>query len=157
MIVVGLDPGTTDSAYVIWDGIRVIAHHTGPNDLILSQLVDLSKKGLAGMGRVHVLVLEQVVSFGMPVGKEVLETVFWSGRFAQGWTGKWDRISRKAIKIHLCESARANDANIRQALLDRIGVVGTKREPGPLFGIKGHEFAALAVAVTWFDQHGTEQ
>jgi len=42
---------------------------------------------------------------------------------------------------------RAKDANIRQALLDLIGPQGTKKTPGPTYGIKSHTWAALAVAV----------
>jgi hypothetical protein len=42
---------------------------------------------------------------------------------------------------------RAKDANIRQALIDRFGAVGTKKMPGPLFGVSSHYWAALAVAV----------
>jgi hypothetical protein len=33
-------------------------------------------------------------------------------------------------------------------LIDKLGVVGTKKNPGPLFGMKSHAWAALGVAVT---------
>ena len=47
---------------------------------------------------------------------------------------------------------RAKDSNIRQALLDLYGgdkrkAIGIKAEPGPLYGIKSHMWAALGVAV----------
>jgi hypothetical protein len=42
---------------------------------------------------------------------------------------------------------RAKDPNVRQALLDKIGPVGTKKNPGPLYGVSGHGWSALAVAV----------
>jgi hypothetical protein len=29
---------------------------------------------------------------------------------------------------------------------------GTKKAPDPLIGLKSHEWAALALAVTWWDQ-----
>jgi hypothetical protein len=62
-------------------------------------------------------------------------------------------VYRKDVKLYLCGSLRATDANIRAALLDRFGpgreiAVGTKRAPGPLYGIKGDEWSALAVALT---------
>jgi hypothetical protein len=92
------------------------------------------------------------------VGREVFETVFWTGRFFEAATRRGaavSRLPRKTIKIHLCGSARAQDSNIRVALCDRFGgserAKGTKKAPGPLFGIKSHEWAALALAVTWSD------
>jgi hypothetical protein len=56
-------------------------------------------------------------------------------------------IYRKDIKLFLCGTMRAKDANIRQALIDKIGPQGTKAQPGPTYGIKSHSWAALAVAV----------
>jgi hypothetical protein len=62
--------------------------------------------------------------------------------------------------LQLCGSSRANDATIRQALLDRYGpgrekAVGTKANPGPLYGIKADLWQALALAVTYSDQMAT--
>ena len=152
MIVIGLDPGTEQSALVTYDGTSILAHDTLVNKSVLECL-----------GAIHdrwhtvILAIEQIESMGMPVGKETFETVFWSGRFAQAWAPRlWDRVTRRQVKQHLCFSIRATDANIRQALYDRFGpgktkAVGTKKAPGPLYGLKGHEFAALAVAVTYYD------
>ena len=55
------------------------------------------------------------------------------------------------IKVHLCESARAKDGNVRQALIDRIGAQGTKKKPGPTYGVSKDVWAALAVAVCAHD------
>jgi len=96
----------------------------------------------------------------MAVGAEVFETVFWSGRFAQAWSRRFERMPRREIKQHLCHSARATDANIRQALIDRFGgtekAIGKKKTPGPLYLLKGHLWAAFAVAITWWDLHANE-
>ncbi len=100
------------------------------------------------------LVIEQIAAMGMAVGAEVFETCFWSGRFAQAWRGPCERLKRHEIKMHLCGNMRAKDANIRVALMDRFGgsqSVGKKKTPGPLYGIAGDQWSALAVAVTWYD------
>jgi hypothetical protein len=98
----------------------------------------------------EIFAIEMVASYGMPVGREVFETVRWIGRFQQAWrdpeTVRF--VYRKDVKLHLCGSARAKDANIRQALIDKLGPVGTKAVPGPLYGVKSHIWSALAVAVT---------
>lgn len=145
--VFGLDPGPTQSALVVFDGVRIL-HHVKTTNEDLLMVLTLLRDDYADA----VLVIEQIAAMGMAVGAEVFETCFWSGRFAERWCQSWTRLKRHEIKMHLCGNMWAKDANIRQALLDRFGVVGTKRHPGPLYGIAGDEWSALAVAVTWFDQ-----
>jgi hypothetical protein len=83
----------------------------------------------------------------MAVGQEVFRTVFQIGRMQQQ-LGPVRLIPRRDVKLTLCGSARAKDTNIRQALIDAIGEVGTKKNPGPLYGVAGHYWAALGVAYT---------
>ena len=64
-----------------------------------------------------------------------------------------ERIKRLEVKLWLCHDSKAKDANIRQALIDRFGPVGTKNNPAPMFGMAGDMWAALAVAVTWWDKN----
>lgn len=148
MIVIGVDPGTTQSAYVRFNGASVLAHGILGNDDFLVALRESA--------RTDVMALEAMESsYGMAVGKEVLRTVFDSGRFTEAFfPGRVELLFRRVIKLHLCHTARSTDANIRQALLDRFGPQGVKAQPGLLYGLRGHEFAALAAAVTFYDQHG---
>lgn len=146
MTIIGLDPGTEQSAFVMWDGERVTQHDTVDNGHFLWML----SRAWSVAQLDAVLVIEKIESMGMAVGVTTFETVFVSGRFAEAWSPRrWERLTRRAVKLHLCGSMRAKDANVRQALIDKIGPVGTKKQPGPLYGVKGHEFAALAVAVTY--------
>jgi hypothetical protein len=94
-----------------------------------------------------------VASYGMPVGREVFETCVWIGRFQQSWRypEAVKLVYRRDVKLHLCGNSRAKDANIRQALIDKLGPVGTKSAPGPLYGVKSHAWAAVAVAVTAYE------
>ena len=57
-------------------------------------------------------------------------------------------LSRQRIKAVLCNgNVKANDAGVRQALIDRLGPPGSKKAPGPTYGVTSHAWAALAVAV----------
>jgi len=157
MRIYAVDPGYTRSAFVVFDGQDIITHQTVANEELLHEIADRTRTSQ------HILVVEQIASFGMPVGAEVFETCVWSGRFIQAWTGyrppfmPWARLKRHEVKTALCGNQRAKDAHIRQSLLDRFGpgkekAVGTKKAPGPLYGIVADEWAALAIAVTWWDR-----
>lgn len=155
--VIGLDPGPEKSAIVVWNGIDVQATRLLPNQDILDLLYGWRGGCERGLTKAT-LVIEKIESFGMAVGAETFETVFWSGRFAEAYgMHNTHRLGRKAIKVHLCGSARATDSNIRYALMDRFGgkdkAIGKKASPGVLFGITSHLWSALAVAITWRDMN----
>jgi len=162
MVIYGLDPGPEQSAIVVYHAPRegpalVFKHQTLYNLELLAWLQHHAVEDA-------LLVIEQIENMGMVVGASVFETVFWSGRFASRWEdanggARWERLSRRKIKLALCGSMQAKDPNIRHALLDRWGssrerAIGTKKVPGPLYGVVGHEWAALAVAVAWADLNG---
>lgn len=101
-----------------------------------------------------ITVIEMVASYGMPVGKEVFDTCVWIGRFTQqaDEIGKeYKYIYRKDEKMNICNSMKAKDSNIRQALIDRFGEVGTKKNPGWFYGFKTDIWQAYAVGVTYLD------
>lgn len=155
LTVMAIDPGYEQSAWVLFDGRRVVDHGIEPNEDLLQRLTS----GTWRLETIQATVIEGIESFGMAVGREVFETVFWTGRFFERGRHKAlrvERMFRKTVKVHLCQSSRAQDSNIRVALIDRFGgsdrAVGKKAAPGPLYGIKSHEWAALAIAVTWWDQ-----
>lgn len=144
-----IDPGTDKSAIVMVTRQRIYGY--------LYDNADLLERIKAGNPEGH-LVIEQIESFGMPVGAETFETVFWSGRFAEAWERQgfkhsWSRLGRKAVKLALCGTTRAKDPHIRQALIDRYGGPTCIKKGGALAGIKSHLWAALAVAVAYQEQH----
>jgi len=155
MRVLAIDPGTEQSGYVVYEDGIVREAQIATNEVMLS-VVELWR--CAGD---TTLAVEWVESYGMPVGREVFETVLWVGRFVERWGGNFERIPRRAVKLALCGSPRAKDTNVRQALIDRFGgsrgaAIGTKKNQGPLYGITSHMMSALAVAVTLEQQKGIE-
>jgi hypothetical protein len=144
-MILAIDPGTVQSGWCVYDGAekRVRLSGVEPNPKMLEWLREwppVAEDSLA---------IEMVASYGMPVGKEVFETVRWIGRFQQAWRDPEAvrLIYRQEVKLHLCGSPRAKDPNVWQALKDRLGEPGTKKNPGPLYGVQSHARAALAVAV----------
>lgn len=161
MILLAIDPGYEQSAYLLFNGQAVGESAIEPNAQLLARLLS----GSWWPGQIGAVAIESLESFGMPVGRETFETVFLTGRIyerARARTPRVDRLTRREVKVHLCHSARATDASIRIALIDRFGgtaqAVGVKAAPGPLYRVKSHLWAALAVAVTWWDrEHETAE
>lgn len=153
-MILACDPGTTESAYVLYEpfgGVQSFAKV--PN---VEMLVFL-RHYHASSAPSDVLVVEQIANMGMPVGEEVMQTVFWSGRFVEAWDRRgyrWDRIKRVPVKVHLCGTAKAKDANVRQALIDRFGGPACIKKGGDLYKMSGDCWAALAVAVAYSDIAG---
>ena len=153
MRLLAIDPGDVESAALIYDTENGAPHWWAklPNLDLACQI----HHGPAG--RCERLAVEMIASYGMPVGKTVFETCVWIGRFIERWESDtarpWQKVYRIDAKMHLCGSARAKDANVRQALIDRYGpgkerAIGKKATPGPLYGLSGDGWAALAVAIT---------
>ena len=143
-LILAIDPGTTHSGLVILKDGRVTSAQISTNAEILEELAIHSTTPVA---------IEMIASYGMAVGKEVFETCVWIGRMEQvAGPERVRRIFRKDVKMHLCGTTKAKDTNIRQALIDLYGgkaeAIGTVKKQGPLYGVKSHAWAALAVAVT---------
>jgi hypothetical protein len=145
MKILAIDPGPIESAFVIWDGSTILDKGKVPSERILP-LLGIHERDC------HI-VCEMIACYGMAVGAEVFETCVWIGRFLEKVQGNMERIKRLECKMHLCHSARANDSNVRQALIDRLGAPGTKKDPGITYGVTKDIWAALAVAVTAYDKH----
>lgn len=151
MKFLAIDPGPTESAWVEYEAVsaKIIDHGKRDNMYVLQVVLRPNPE--------YDLVIEKIASYGMPVGEEVFETVYWSGQFAHAYGGA-HRITRLQIKLALCHDSRAKDANVRQALIDKWGgkakAIGTKKAPGPLYGFAGDEWSALAVAVAWYRKIG---
>lgn len=159
MIVLAIDPGPTVSAAVLYDSKepRVVGYKHGANAELREWI---RTTGPAAGYRRCTLAVEMIASYGMPVGAEVFETCVEIGRYIQQWTQLADtaikRVYRREVKLHLCNSVRATDANVRRALLDRFGpgrekAIGTKANPGPLYGLSKDLWAALGVALVVCD------
>lgn len=149
--IVAIDPGTRESAWAMMIGRHVQCAGKEPNEEVLQSIIDGRLTGSE-------LIIEQVASYGMPVGAEVFATVHWSGRFDQAWRdaqgqhAKVRLITRNEVKMALCyRTSKVNDGVIRQRLIDLYGgndvAVGKKKTPGPLYGIVGDQWAAVALGL----------
>lgn len=148
--ILAIDPGPQESAVVLYDEDSRLPVEACMLDNYAARHVILSS------GAEHIAI-EMIQSFGMAVGQSVFETCLEIGRMVEVARRKHvSLVYRKEVKIHLCGSMRAKDANIRQAIIDRYPAegggktpqIGIKSKPGPLYGITSHMWQALGVAIT---------
>jgi len=154
MRLLAIDPGNEQSAAVMYDTeTRLPMWWTKDHNEYVRGMLDGTDA--------DALAVEHIASYGMAVGATVFETCVAIGRFVERWLTPLHglvrpepiRVYRADCKLHLCHSRRAKDGNIRQALIDRYGpskqqAIGLKASPGPLYGMSGDCWSALAVAVT---------
>lgn len=155
MNILGIDPGETESGIVrMWEHGKVEGEILSNGEVLGAIPRHLSAS--------WVVACEQMLPRGMPFSEQAMATLEWSGRFHQvAFTAglAFDYVSRDSVKIHICGVKNAKDPNVRRALLDmfpRTGggkepAVGIKKQPGPLYGMSKHMWAALGVAITWRD------
>lgn len=151
MTILAIDPGNTESAYCFIDTETLEPGQFGKMDnnsvLSIVQMYSYSK-----------LVIERVSSYGMAVGRDVFETCEWVGRFTQAALPLVaDYVYRRDEKLHICGNSRANDANIRRALIDRFATHdlkngrGTKNRPDWFYGFRADVWQAYAVGITYIE------
>jgi hypothetical protein len=123
MIILAIDPGNEESGYVVWDGNTILDKGKVENTMLLEQIQ-------RGMTFVDGAVIEMVASYGMAVGQTVFNTCVWIGRFQQSIINrgiKPELVFRKDVKLFWCGQTRAKDSNISQAIRDRFGEKGSKK------------------------------
>lgn len=109
------------------------------------------------------VVIEMIGHYGtgMPAGRSIFDTCVWIGRFMQFFNERGieaELMMRTEVKMHLCSHPRANDATIKQALIDRFAPnernygKGTKKTPGFFYGFAADMWAAYGLGVTYLDK-----
>ena len=151
MKIIAIDPGNIESAYCVIDSktYKPLEFDKIKNETLEAGFWNQNQY------KIDKLVIEMIASYGMAVGKEVFDTCVWIGRFielASLQAIEVEYIYRKDEKMNLCHSMKAKDSNIRQALIDRFGQVGTKKNPGWFYGFKKDIWSAYAVGVTYLDK-----
>ena len=156
MRVLAVDPGSTESALALIDErYRPLEFGKRPNTELLELLPELA----AGA---HVAIeLIGHYGTGMPAGRTVFDTCIWTGRFIQALAPEpVELVLRPTVKAHVCGTAKASDANVGQALVDRFAHgagnhgKGTKARPGFFHGFRADVWQAYALAVQYLDTHG---
>ena len=149
--ILAIDPGPNTSAYVLAESesasypalsFRILLSEILRTEQLLQDLPKLSRSRSQ-------CVIEGLSPYGQVIGQDLLDTAIVIGRLIERADAEdVALLLRRDVKLHLCGSARATDAHVRASLIARLGSPGTRKKPGPTYGIRSHCWAALALALT---------
>lgn len=154
MKILGVDPGTTKTAWIIFETekFKILDFGINENLVVVESIISPSAK-------IDVMAIELIKSYGNVMGDSVIETCIWTGRFIQACPFPWVTIPRKTVVTELCHNPRAKDSNVRQAIIDLYrelyaipnpkDVIGKKSSPGPLYGVTADVWSALAIVICY--------
>jgi hypothetical protein len=152
MTILAIDPGTTESGYVLWNPTeqKPIEFGKWGNDDLL--------KIINSVADPYILAIEKPANMGNYFGDSLIDTCIWIGRIIESSRAVNPiLVKRHEVKMHLCHRMKGvNDSVIRAAIIDRFGgkdkAVGVKTNPGVFYGMKADVWQALAVALVVQDR-----
>ncbi len=145
MRILGIDPGPRTSGIVeveidCYKLLVRMADKAMENDEVLELARHTS----------CLVAIEAIECLYAHVGKETVRTIRFVGNLEEA-AQKSVTFSPSDVKKIVCLTGSAKDPAVRQALIDRFGSPGTKKEPGQTHGVTSHAWRALAVAVAAHD------
>jgi hypothetical protein len=157
--ILALDVGTDSSGYCLMGRNNYIPYEFGKvdNNTLLNSIVK--------MWLYDALVYEEFQSYGMAIGKSTITSITWNGRFIQAADERhipFYPLYRLEEKLNLCGTAKAKDANLRQAMIDRFAKFdfkngkGTKANQDWFYGFSKDAWSAAIIGVTFIDKINKE-
>jgi len=158
-----IDPGESESGWILLDvdtinkKIMIIDRYHSVNKDIFKIILKFSVTN----PRI-IIVIEDIVSYGMAIGQTTIETIKYIGRFHQKALDLNLKniyfIDRPSIKLNLCHNRTAKDGNVIRSLKNRFGEFGTIKNQQPLYKLKGmpsgmlnHVWSALALSIAFIN------
>ena len=149
MRIYAVDPGPTSSGVVLYSVTSrkvLMSDKAMPNCDVLLEVSAL-RSSIA-------VAVERVQAQGI-AGNDIMRTCEWSARFAQAALDSCHVLRwhyRREVCRHLDVSGAGKDAQVRARCIelhggDRRTAQGVKASPGPLYGVSGHAWQALGLAL----------
>lgn len=160
-IILSIDPGTRTSGVVLYDSDErrvLFSEKEADNDDVLDELTGERYRFDGLKDRWTAVGVERVQATGM-AGNDVMITCEWSARFMQAAMSRMDGSVvrwhyRREVLRHLdISGGKGNkDSKVRARLIELHGgtkqaAQGTKKAPGPLYGVSSHSWQALGLAL----------
>ena len=151
MLICAIDPGSTKSALVVWNGKKLFKAIILENEKFIewlelnhSKLDFVAVEMLSNQGRSN-------------VGKETFDTCRIVGQIeylCKVHNLRYQLFYRSQVKLHHLGKVIGNDSDILKALVKKYGEKGTKKNPGLFYGVTSHCWQALAIATMLTEKPG---
>jgi hypothetical protein len=171
--ILGIDPGTRETGWIVWDTVnKCVVPAPTTYTLLKGDSKGKSREKLMGKddneeclriftklakkGDIDDAAIEMMTSYGKRVGNSVFRTCVWIGKFEQALSPKFETYEvfrKRDVCVWICRDTHAKDKDVRQALIDRYGAPGTKKNPGILYGVANDVWSALAIALTYDEKY----
>lgn len=136
MLILAIDPGTYQSAYVLWNGEQLLKTGIMLNHELYEVFVEI--QSFVKFQEIHTYI-EGFEPRGNRIDQNCIDTIWWAGQF-YAWCHFFQlnpsRIPRGHVKKHFKVKQRHThnaDTQIRQALIEKYGPKPTKSYPNPVY------------------------
>lgn len=158
--VLAVDPGSSISGYVVLTDDNVITDKgiVDNEEMLLMMNSQVADHCVVEKPGAHVMTIKAT---GHPyIPEHVKETLIYFGRLQAYWellsdSGEFYAMARRdALKYVTGKGSRVGDKEMRAGLISLYGgpdAIGLKKNPGPLYGISSHMWAALGLGVAYHD------
>lgn len=146
-LVLGIDPGPTSSGVVLYDGAAGAVRFSD-GAMTVAEVATWLAVSAWRQDR-PLVAIERVQAAGIS-GASLLQTSevvgrVWQAAEALGYEVRL--VYRREVCRVLDVSGGGKDAQVRQRMIEaHPGGVGTKKAPGPLYGVSSHAWQALGLA-----------
>jgi len=143
--LIAIDTGPTITTYTRMKGGVPYRHETLENSLFCEWL-----RTTLAWERVDNVAVEMLVSYGTLQGNSVYDSILMVGRVQEICLTAMTPVTLVPASIKastICHRSRGvKRTDMNNELLRLYGGKGTKKEPGPLYGVSKHAWSSLAVA-----------
>jgi len=155
MLTLAIDPGPSTCGAALYDpGRRAVLWSSKAAPVVmLSDLLWLPTPDAPWWGHDLLVLVERVQSYGI-AGRHLLETSEAVGRlWRSAEAGGHDvrLVPRRLVCLSLDVSGGGKDAQVRRRCVEVLGPRGTKRDPGPTYGVTSHGWQALGLALAYHE------
>ncbi len=157
MLILGIDPGSTKSGWALWQpGRKVHASGNEPGGAWENERFINACRTAPSLDNIDLVVIERIVIYQASTD-DIHNTIVYYGRLIEVLNQRGANVmllkrSEICKILGISGGKGSRDAKVTARMKEIVGDPGTKKEPGPAYGVSGHSWQALSAAVAGYKQ-----